>query len=182
MAFLFGVSGFLLNHHAKLKLPLAKLDRTEIELTLTAYPENAEALAKWLQAELKIESEPDRINKEKEKKVAWGDRQVRQPEQWKIDFHTPGYSVNADYWVGNTFVTVKRQEANFFALISRIHKGTGLGAVWIILADTLAIAMVILSLSGLFMWTKLHGPTMTFAVLGLLPLTIAVLVLGDAVF
>jgi hypothetical protein len=91
-----------------------------------------------------------------------------------VDFHNPQQSVNAEYWVGNSFVSVKRQDANIFAFITRLHKGVGMGTAWVLLADTLAGGLVFLSLTGLLLWTKLHGSRLLMAGLGLVSLGLGV--------
>jgi uncharacterized protein len=168
LGLLFGVSGFLLNHHAVLKIPAAEMERSEIELALpTKHPNNAKALAAWLQTQLNIDREPSKISTEPEKTVSWSSQIIQQPSQWRIDFHSPQRSVSAEYWAGNTYVSVKRQDANLFAFITRLHKGVGMGAGWVLLTDTLALGLVYLSLSGLFIWSKLHGSRLTMLGLGL---------------
>lgn len=181
LGLLFGVSGFLLNHHAVLKIPAAEMERSEIELALpTEHPKNAKALAAWLQTQLNIDRESSKISTEPEKTVSWQGQIIQQPSQWRIDFHSPQRSVSAEYWAGNTYVSVKRQDANLFAFITRLHKGVGMGAAWVLLTDTLALGLVFLSLSGLFMWTKLHGSRFTMLGLGLASLgIIVILVLGS---
>ncbi|WP_340124378.1 PepSY-associated TM helix domain-containing protein [Methylobacter svalbardensis] len=58
-------------------------------------------------------------------------------------------------WVGNAYVSIKREDANVFAFITRLHKGVGMSTVWVLLADALAGGLVFLSLTGLLLWTKL---------------------------
>ena len=60
-----------------------------------------------------------------------------------------------------------------FAFITRLHKGVGMGVGWVLLADTLAGGLVFLSLTGLLLWTKLHGSRLTMAGLGLTSLGLA---------
>ncbi len=177
LGLLFGVSGFLLNHRAVMKIPAAHMEQSQIELALPApLPVDAKALATWLQARLSIDREPSKISIEPSKTVTWGDQNFRQPGQWRVDFHSPQQSVNAEYWVGNAYVSIKHQDANAFAFITRLHKGVGMGTAWILLADTLAGGLVFLSLTGLLLWTKLHGPRLTMAGLGLTSLGLAVFI------
>jgi hypothetical protein len=164
LGLLFGATGILLNHRQVMKLPYAQYEKTNIELKLPAQkPTSAKALSVWLQAELDIKKSPLKIEDEPVKKVTWNGVLVEQPALWKVDFHTPQYSVAAEYWVGNQFVSVKRQEANVFAFLSRLHKGVGMNAGWILLADSLAGALIMLSLTGLLLWTKMRKSRLLLA-------------------
>ncbi len=181
LGLLFGISGFLLNHHAVMKIPAAQMEQSQIELALPAPPPaDAKALAIWLQAQLSIDREPSKISTEPAKAVIWAGQSFRQPGQWRVDFHSPQQSLNAEYWIGNTYVSIKRQDANVFAFITRLHKGVGMGTTWVLLADTLAGGLVFLSLTGLLLCTKLHGSRLTMAGLGLTSLGLAVFVVLDS--
>jgi hypothetical protein len=177
LGLLFGASGFLLNHRAVMKIPAAHMEQSQVELALPMpLPVDAKDLAKWLQTQLSIDREPNKISTEPAKIVTWGGQNFQQPIQWRVDFHSPQQSVNAEYWVGNTYVSIKRQDANLFAFITRLHKGVGMGTAWVLLADTLAGGLVFLSLTGLLLWTKLHGSRLAMAGLGLGSLGAAVFV------
>ena len=80
-----------------------------------------------------------------------------QPERWLIAFATPKATVNAEYWVGNLSVSIKRMDPKLLAKLNRLHMATGASAAWILLTDTLAGALIALSLTGMLLWTKLHG-------------------------
>ncbi|TAK63806.1 MAG: peptidase [Methylobacter sp.] len=177
LGLLFGVSGILLNHRTVMKIPAAQMEQSQVELALpTPLPNDAKALATWLQAQLNINREPSKISTEPAKTVTWAGQNIQQPSQWRVDFHSPQHSVNAEYWVGNTYVSVKRQDANIFAFITRLHKGVGMGTAWILLADTLAGGLVFLSLTGLLLWTKLHGSRLAMAGLGMTSFGLAIFV------
>ena len=181
LGLLFGVSGILLNHRTVMKIPAAKMEQSQVELALpTPLPADAKALATWLQAQLSIDREPSKISTEPSKAVTWSGQIFQQPSQWRVDFHNPQHSLNAEYWEGNTYVSIKRQDANVFAFITRLHKGVGMGAAWVLLADTLAGGLVFLSLTGLLLWTKLHGSRLAMAGLGMTSLGLAVFVTLDS--
>ena len=48
-------------------------------------------------------------------------------------------------------------DPNLLATLNRLHMATGASAAWILLTDTLAGALIALSLTGILLWTKLHG-------------------------
>ena len=164
LGLLFGATGILLNHRNVLKLPYAQYEKTNIELKLPVLkPANAKALSAWLQAELNIKKTPLKIEEEVPKKVTWNGLLVVQPALWKVDFHSPGYSINAEYFVGNTFVSLKRQDANSFAFLSRLHKGVGMNIGWVLLVDSLAGALIMLCLTGTLLWTKMRKSRLVLA-------------------
>jgi hypothetical protein len=177
LGLLFGVTGVLLNHRAIMKIPAAHMEQSQVELALpTPAPNDAKALAAWLQAQLNIDREPSKVIAEPAKTVTWAGQTFQQPGLWRVDFINPQHSVNAEYWVGNTFVSVRRQDANVFAFLTRLHKGVGLGTAWVLLADTFAGGLVFLSLTGLLLWTKLHGSRLLMAGLGLTSFGLSVFV------
>lgn len=181
LGLLFGVSGILLNHRTVMKIPAVQMEQSQVELALPApLPADAKALAKWLQAQLSIDREPGKVSTEPAKAVTWAGQSFQQPSQWRVNFHSPQQSVNAEYWVGNAYVSIKRQDANVFAFITRLHMGVGMGTAWVLLADTLAGGLVFLSLTGLLLWTKLHGSRLAMAGLGLTSLGLAVFVVLDS--
>jgi len=174
LGLLFGVSGILLNHRSIMKISAAQMEQSHIEVALPApLPADAKALASWLQAYAAVDCEPSKISIEPAKSVSWAGRNIQQPSQWRVDFQSPQRSISAEYWVGNAYVSIKRQDANVFAFITRLHKGVGMGAGWILLADSLAGGLVFLSLTGLLLWTRLHGSRLVMAGLGLTSLGLA---------
>lgn len=164
LGLLFGATGFLLNHRAVMKIPAAQMEQSEVELALPAErPKDAKALATWLKSELKLTREPLKVGSDPAKTVIWNGQSVEQPAQWKVDFHAPQYSYTAEYFVGNNFVKVKKQDANAYAFLVRLHKGVGMNNAWILLVDSLAGALVILSLTGVLLWTKMRGSRLAMA-------------------
>jgi uncharacterized protein len=153
LGLLFGSTGILLNHRAVLKIPAAQAQESTIEMPLPSpAPANPQAMALWLKHTLRLEPEPGRVRAEAPRPVAWGDKSVLQPARWSASFTSPGGNVQAEYWVGNSYVTVKRAENNFFATLTNLHKGVGMNMGWILLVDTLAGSIILLSLSGVVLW------------------------------
>jgi hypothetical protein len=153
LGLLFGSTGILLNHRAVLKIPAAQAQESTIEIPLPRpAPANPQAMAQWLKRMLRLEPEPGRVRAEAPRPVAWGDKSVLQPARWSASFTSPTGNVQAEYWVGNSYVTVKRAQNNFFATLTNLHKGVGMNMGWILLVDTLAGSIILLSLSGVVLW------------------------------
>jgi uncharacterized protein len=157
LGLLFGVSGVLLNHRSVMKIPAAKSHEVVQQLPVPErLPADPQAWGEWLRAELRLERPPTRVRVEPGRPVEWGDRTLQQPAHWIANFAGPGESVQADWWAGNSHVTVKRTDYNGWSMLTNLHKGTGLGVGWILLVDTLAGSIVLLSLTGVVLWTKLN--------------------------
>lgn len=46
-----------------------------------------------------------------------------------------------------------------------MHKGSGLGVAWVLLIDTIAGALIAMSITGVLLWSRLHGPRLLAAAL-----------------
>jgi hypothetical protein len=153
LGLLFGSSGILLNHRAVLKIPAVQTQESTVQLPLPApAPADPAAMAAWLRQSLAL-APAAKAKAEPARPVAWGDKSLTQPARWSASFVAPGSSVQAEYWVGNNFVTVKRSETNAFGLLSNLHKGTGMSVGWILLVDTLAGSIILLSITGVLLWS-----------------------------
>jgi hypothetical protein len=175
LGLLFGVTGVLLNHRAIMKIPAAQVQESSVQLPLpNPAPENPKAMADWLQRELGFDKPANRVRGEPSHPVGWGDRTVKQPERWSAVFSTPRINAQAEYWVGNSFVNIKRSENNVFGLLNNLHKGSGLGVAWILLVDTLAGGMVLLSITGVLLWAGMNKRRMAGAAIGMTSLVLGV--------
>ena len=164
LGLLFGATGILLNHRSVMKIPLAQYEKTNVELALPTQKLNsAKQLSQWLQTELKLRKPSLKVEEEATKKVTWNGLPVQQPALWKVDFHSPQYSVTAEYWVGNQFVSIKRQDANNYAFLSRLHKGVGMNVGWVLLIDSFAGALIMLCVTGTLLWTKMRRSRLILA-------------------
>lgn len=156
LGLLFGATGIIHNHRTVLKIDLVKPASTEIRLTV---PESAKqspkAMSVWLRGELSMDREP-RIKKEKAETVSWNGQDVRQPEHWDIRFVAPQYKLVADYWVGSNMVSIKRTDETWVGTIDNFHRANGAGIGWVLLADTIGGSMILLSVTGVLLWTELN--------------------------
>ncbi|WP_408505042.1 PepSY-associated TM helix domain-containing protein [Paraburkholderia sediminicola] len=158
LGLLFGTTGFLLNHRGgPLKVSTGEPQVSVVQVPLPQpAPETPRELGKWLKQELKLAGSPGRAQKEPAHPVAWGERSVLQPEHWQLTFSSPHENTAAEYWVGNGYVTVKRSENSFLATLMNLHKGVGLSVGWVLLIDTLAGSIILMSLTGVLLWTELN--------------------------
>ncbi len=157
LGLLFGTSGIWLNHRAVLPLsPTQVRSNTELALPDPA-PADAQALAVWLQSTLQLDRAASSIKVDKARRVAWaekGDKSaLMQPEHWTINFGGPNATIQAEAWAGNKSVSLRRVDSGFIGTLMNLHKGVGMPVPWILLVDTLAGSLILLSISGLLLWT-----------------------------
>jgi hypothetical protein len=167
LGLLFGGTGILLNHRAVLKIPAAQVQESTVQLPLPSpAPADPKAMAAWVRATLALATEASRVKAEPPRPVAWGERSLTQPGRWSGAFTTPGAGVQFEYWVGNNYLTVKRNDNNVFATLSNLHKGVGMSVGWILLVDTLAGSIILLSLTGVLLWALTNRKRVVGAVIG----------------
>jgi len=168
LGLLFGFTGILMNHRDILKIPIGRMEQKEIQLALPEpRPADPKAMAAWLGQSLSVDTSHAKIRKEPGKTVSWNSQTIQQPASWQINVRNPQKMLSAEYWEGNAFVTVKQGEANLLNTLNNLHKGTGMGIGWVLLVDTLAGGLLLLSLTGTLLWTRLHGNRIAAAGLGL---------------
>jgi hypothetical protein len=158
LGLLFGTTGFLLNHRGgplRISTGHPQVATVQVKLPDPA-PDSPHALAQWLRGEYHLTGRLGRVQRDEEQPVAWGAQDVTQPEHWRISFAAPHENVSADYWAGNGFVTLTRTDNALLATLANLHKGVGLGVGWVLLIDTLAGSLILLSLTGVLLWTELR--------------------------
>jgi hypothetical protein len=159
LGLMFGFTGFLLNHRAgplKVSSGEPQVEQLQIALPAGGSFKSPMDMAHWLKGELKIDGKPGRPRREPSHPVAWGDHSVVQPEFWQVGILGPKQSVQAEYWVGNGYVAVKRSENSFLGVLTNLHRGVGLSIGWVLFIDTIAGSLVLLSLTGVLLWTELN--------------------------
>jgi len=162
-----GTSGIWLNHRSTMKLELPDQQQTNAQIALPdPRPETANAMASWLQGVLKADRPANNIRVERSRPVPWAERggpersgegrPAMQPERWTFAFGGPNKLMQVEYWVGNRLASVRTTQNGFIATLTNLHKGTTMPAPWILLIDTLAGAMIFLSISGVILWWETH--------------------------
>jgi hypothetical protein len=167
-----GTSGIWLNHRSVMKLELPDQHQASTQIALPdPRPESASAMAAWLQGVLKADRPATNIRVERSRPVPWAERggpersgaerggegrPAMQPERWTFAFGGPNKVMQVEYWVGNRSASVRTTQNGFIATLTNLHKGTTMPAPWILLIDTLAGAMIFLSISGVILWWETH--------------------------
>jgi len=156
---LLGISGFYLHHRAEMKIENGRL-REAASLTAFVEPgaiESEDDLAAWLTREYKVEGKRAPARGRPGEKVSFSGQQAEQPQLIEISFRAPNGTVSAEHAVGSNVVALKRQSASPLKAVIDMHKTVGVSTAFILIMDTIAGAMVFMSVSGVLLWTRLHG-------------------------
>jgi uncharacterized protein len=160
---LMGTSGFFLNHRAQLKIETGEpYEVSSMDIAVRAGQfADADALGKWAKAELGMNSDAREPRKEgggPKGKPQFMGKSLPQAEKWTRQFTLVDGRVTVEYVPGAASVSVKREEQGLINTIKNMHKGVGLGMVWVLFLDSIAGALIVMSLTGFLLWTRLHGP------------------------
>ena len=74
-----------------------------------------------------------------------------------VSFVAPSGGVTASYVRGASHIEIDRETRGFLNTINRMHQGTAIPTSWKVMGDVVAWAIVLLSITGLLMWSGTHG-------------------------
>ena len=155
---LYGLTGLWLQHRAVLPLPGPHTAKSSEEIVLStplASPDELKALLQQRYADMFEEGRPQ-ITPPQTLPTPSG--ALTLPARWELRGVTLSESVAASYVEGTLLVQTELQRANVAASLNRLHRGMGTGLAWQLFGDLAALAMLLLALTSLLMWNKLHGP------------------------
>ena len=181
-AVLFGTTGLIMNHRFG-DSAWPQGDSQDLEQRTLSIPAeargSAEAVSLWLRANEGLDA--DMIRKPRGEgrgegrggdaprgrdaraeggaRTDTGDASVRKSEgPWTLSGGTARESWQVQYRVGEDTAELKRVRHTPLAAFLRLHKGASDAWNWRLLADSFAIGMILLGLSGLWMWARGRSP------------------------
>jgi uncharacterized protein len=154
-----GVSGVLLNHRSIWKIETG--EPQEVSAMNVAVEPNLirdeKALGAWAKREFNLPTEPRAPRKESSSKKAFLGKARTEATKWSQQFSHSNGRVTVEYFPGSTSVAVKQEAVNALGFIKNLHMSNGVGLAWILFMDTIAGALIAMSLTGFLLWTRLHG-------------------------
>lgn len=164
--FFLGLTGFYLNHRTSLMH--IEGGATEVVATLSVDVDpgaigSEEDLVAWMRDEIKIKPETYRSRSRPGGPVLFDGRIENRPATYEVSYRGPNAIVTAIYEEGANRVRVNRDNASFLKGVIDLHKVIGVNTLFILIMDTMAGAMMFMSLSGILLWTRLHGPRLAAA-------------------
>ncbi len=150
-AIVYGLTGLVMNHRFG-EAAWPQGDSAERGRTTLSVPAQArttpEHLSLWLRDTQGLDAQVIR------KGPAGGAADAKQPPKWTLSGGTANEGWSLDYSPGAATAEVKRTSHTLLAAFNRLHKAVGGGVAWRVLADSFAIAMLLLGVSGLWMWAR----------------------------
>jgi hypothetical protein len=175
-AVLYGFTGLVMNHRSG-DHPWPQGDSIDTGRVVLQVPVQArssvEALSLWLQQDQQLDVRSIR------KGPPRGGPEDS-PEHWNLSGGNARDSWALQYAPGADIAEVRHSRQTWMAAFNRLHKTVGGGLAWTLLADSFAIGMLLLGLSGLWMWARgRDARRMVVSVLGV-SLLLLLAVLGPA--
>jgi len=164
-------------------------ERARVTLQIPADAQTSpEALSLWLRSTQNLDAQvirkgPPGGGKEGAKKdgAPKGDKKPDVPK-WTLSGGSASDAWSMEYTPGNASAEVKHTQHSTLASFNRLHKAVGGGIGWTILADSFAIAMLLLGLSGIWMWARgRNAKELVVSVLGV-SVVVMLVVLVPALF
>ena len=176
-----GLSGFLLNHRSMLKIDTgAPMEVSRVQEVLAAPLRDEAALAALVAERFGVGKTLEAPRRRGAAPVTVGGADAAQAERWALTASGPNGRIEASYLPAARLLEVVRTENGLLGLMKNLHKGSGVTAAWVLFLDAVAGALILMSLSGVLLWTRLHGPRLAAAAIGAASLLGAALALLPA--
>lgn len=181
-AVIYGFTGLVMNHRfGDAAWPQGKNDEIGRQTLVVPAAASAtpEALSLWLKSTHGLDAQVIR------KGPSGGGKEARPgekgpPPKWSFSGGTAREAWSVEFAPGGDSAELKRNAHSPLSAMNRLHKGSGGGWAWILLADSFAVGMLLLGISGLWMWLRgRSAKDMVLSVFAFSTLILAV-VLGPA--
>ena len=165
-AILYGLTGLVLNHRIG-EGAWPQGESTETARVTLSVPAEARAtpeqLSLWLRQHQQLDAQVIRKGGPGGK-----GRDAGATPKWSFSGGNAGHSWSVEYVPGEDQATLKRNDHSLLAAFNRLHKAIAGGALWTLLADSFAIGMLFLGITGIWMWARGRSARdMAISVMGL---------------
>lgn len=149
-AIVYGFTGLVMNHrigeNAWPQGESTESDKIVLQIPAQART-SAETLSLWLNQDHGLDAQS--IRKGPPRRAPEGT-----PDQWNLSGGNARDSWAVQYTPGGDTAQLQHRHQSWLAAFNRLHKTVGGGDAWVVLADSFALAMLLLGLSGIWMWAR----------------------------
>ena len=142
-----GITGITLNHRGAIQAGNANtVEQWEIEVPAGGFADDKE-FDEYVSSQLGLDPggevrPPRRATDSNAKGVRYGSASIR-------------YDVT--YIPGNAFMSVTKTNAGVISTMNSLHLGNRSGLIWVLVLDAFAGSLIFLAITGILLWSKLHG-------------------------
>ena len=166
-AILYGITGLVMNHRFG-DNAWPQGDSNEAGKAVIVIPADARASPEQLSLWLRKAQSLDATSIRKGGPGGRGGEVRDGAPKWRLSGGNARNTWSLEYAPGSDSATLERNRQSPLAAFNRLHKGVGGGGWWILLADSFAIGMLLLGISGIWMWARGRSPReMLLSVMGL---------------
>lgn len=165
-AIVIAISGITLNHNTVInpRIPVPTED-FQLEAPADGFAAQAD-FERFLIDSLEInghvfvpeEEEEAMAQRESPAAAESGGRPVAQPRRFVTHFATATEQYDIRYVEGNPLIDITHIDRGVMRTFNNLHLAQVSGNSWVFVIDVLSVAMVVLALSGLLLWSRLTGP------------------------
>lgn len=164
-AVVIAISGITLNHNTVInpRIPVPTED-FQLEAPADGFATQAD-FERFLIDSLEInghvfvpEEEEEMAQREPSAAVELGGRPVAQPQRFVVHFATATEQYDIRYVEGNPYIDITHIDRGMMRTFNNLHLAQVSGNSWVFIIDVLSVAMVVLALTGLLLWSRLTGP------------------------
>ncbi|MCG7488448.1 PepSY-associated TM helix domain-containing protein [Vibrio sp. Of14-4] len=154
---LYGITGLWLQHRSTLKIPGPKTEMINQTLNLDNPFNSTHEFKSFSRNQYLDWFDDTEVIVKESISLPTKSGSISIPPVWSLSKVGLNGSLRVYYVPETLVVRVKQQDPNFWAFMNRLHRGMGTGISWQFFGDLAALSLILFSLTGLFMWTKLHG-------------------------
>ncbi len=85
-------------------------------------------------------------------------RNAAQPGTYGLRYQSAGMAFDVTFVPGNQYLSVIRTDFGAISTMNALHMGNRSGLIWVLVLDAFAGSLIFLAVTGLLLWSRLHGP------------------------
>lgn len=85
-------------------------------------------------------------------------RHAAEPGAYGLRYQTARVRIDATFVPGNRYLSAIRTDFGVLSTMNALHLGSRSGLIWVLVLDAFAGSLIFLAVTGILLWSRLHGP------------------------
>ena len=94
----------------------------------------------------------------REQGVERASRNSAEAGAYGLRYQTARMAFDVAFIPGNRYLTVIRTDFGAISTMNALHMGNRSGLIWVLVLDAFAGSLIFLAVTGILLWSRLHGP------------------------